>query len=267
MKTITLTLLVACLCALPAIHLAAADETKADCENNVNYTDANGNPASGPQPWAGYAQTDSVKDLVGGTVGYDTVRNCEGEQWDGQDSVQGGQDPTNGGGNNAAGCNKADVVRTANGAFVGSCAAPDPNQGAADPLGGSGMPVVFRVSYLNAGGHTQEFYVATDIADVGRASTYVGVCTGTDAGLEGAAECPANSVTGTHDGEARYGVYLRDNTPGNVLAQVVSSLGITKGHVAESDCDQSTYQSGAYAGDRSRCGRDNTAVTVDSVLP
>lgn len=241
MSKITLTIIAVALLAVPAIPLALADETKADCEPG--------------QQWAGYTTTDALRILVSGIIGPNTVRPCEGEQWDGQDSVQPSQNPGNG-----AGCNKAQNALATNSIFLGSCMNPDPNNGGADPLSGNGQPVVFRVSYLNAGGKTQEAYVALDIALVGRVAVYNGECLKGDNGLESAASCSGS-------GQSRTGVYIRDNTPGNVLAQVVSAPGITKGHVSEGDCDQATYARGANSGDRSLCGRDNTAITLDSILP
>lgn len=241
MSKITLTLIAVALLSVPAIPLAMADETKADCEPG--------------QQWAGYTSTDGLRGLVGSIIGANTVRPCEGEHWDGQDSVQPAQNPGNG-----AGCNKAQNVLSPNSIFLGSCMSPDPNNGGADPLSGNGQPVVFRVSYLNAGGKTQEAYIALDIALVGRTAVYNGECQRGDTGIEGNSACQGS-------GQSRTGVYLRDNTPGNILAQAVSAPGITKGHVAESDCDQATYAKGANTNNRDLCGRDNTAITVDSILP
>ena len=243
MSKITLTLIAVALMSVPAIPLATADETKADCEPG--------------QQWAGYTTTDAARGLAESFIGANTLRPCEGEHWDGQDSVQPGKNPGNG-----VGCNKAQNSVNTNSIFLGSCMAPDPNNGGADPLAGNGQPVVFRVSYLNAGGNTQEAYVALDIALVGRAVVYNGECQKGDKGLEGSSTCsPAGS------GQSRTGVYIRDNTPGEVLAQVISAAGVTKGHVSQGDCDQATYKAGANSGDREACGRDNTAITVDSVLP
>lgn len=222
-----------------ATPLAFADETKADCEPD--------------QQWIGYKTSDSTRELITGFTGQ-TVTPCEGEQWDGQDNVQPAQNPGSG-----EGCTSPATSQSNNGVFVGSCMAPNPNDGGADPFAGNGQPVTFRVS-LRSVGTTTEGYTAVDIALVGRAAVYTGTCQAGGAGIEGAASCAGN-------GQQRNAVYLRDNTPGNVLAQVVSAAGITKGHPSEADCDQSTYKTGANTDNRDLCGRDNTAITLDFLLP
>jgi hypothetical protein len=110
------------------------------------------------------------------------------------------------------------------------------------------------------------------------------VCTGPNGPTGNAADDPLNplGVRVTSDGDQVYvgtnillvgkavvyadsdtvAVYIHDNTPTNVLASVVSAPRITQGHVSEADCDQATYQAGAENGD-ARCGRDNTAITVE----
>jgi hypothetical protein len=118
---------------------------------------------------------------------------------------------------------------------VGVCGEQDVNTGAGDdPL----TPLGLRVTSAD-GGDGRSTYVGTNIALVGRAALYVD--------------------------EGTVAVYLRDNTVGNALATVVSAARLTQGHVEETDCDQATYQAGAEAGD-ARCGRDNTAITVEHGL-
>jgi hypothetical protein len=223
-----------------ALPFAAAGETKADCEPG--------------QKWTGYTSSDAVRTFYHSifTTGTDpTVDNCEGEHWDGQDSVQPGYNPGQG-----AGCGPS-VSGDAH--SVASCAnwdnsafgsTPDPTT--------NGRALDFRVSVrqLSNGG---EVYAYANIAVVGRAAVYTGVCNGGD-GIEGATSCNGQL-------QDRSAVYLRDNTPGNVLATVISAAGLTKGHAAEGDCDQTLYAQGAESGDRSLCGRDNTAITVDALLP
>lgn len=224
-----------------AAPLALADETKADCEPG--------------QQWAGYASTDAQRELIQGFTG-DAVAPCEGEHWDGQDSVQPAQNP---GTDADCGKGQTNANPSADDLFVGWCMAPNPNTGGADPLAGNNQPLTFRASSKGTSA-SREAYAGFDIALVGRAVVYAGECQGGGAGLEGASACQGG-------GQQRAGVYLRDNTPGNVLAQAVSAPGITKGYVSEADCDQATYADGANHNDRTKCGRDNTAVTVQTLLP
>lgn len=226
-----------------ALPLAAADETKADCEPG--------------QQWIGYQQTDAFRTLVWSSPVGHKVTPCEGEHWDGQDNVQPGQNTGTG-----PTCTKNKLSGTdPNNFFFGNCMNRDPNEGAADPTGGNGQPLTFRVSRSAQGG-TDETYIALNVGLVGRAVVYVGKCDAGSRNLEGAAGNCASSAY-------RAGAYIRDDTPPNALAQVISAGGITKGHVSESDCNQTKYAEGANApngGDRSKCGRENTAITVD-LLP
>jgi hypothetical protein len=229
---------------LVTIPFALADETKADCEPNVTYNNK-------PQPWIAYAQTDALRELWYGAVDPNHQLNlCEGEHWDGQDNVQSGENPGVG-----TGCTPTTGDLTTESIFIGSCMNSDPNQGGADPTV-NGQVLSFRVSFRSTG-NSQQLYVAANIALVGRAVLYEGQCQG-GSGLEGDSTCDSG-----HQG--RTATYLRDDTPGNLLATVISSLGITKGHVSEQDCDQATYEKGAYDGTRG-CGRDNTAITVETLL-
>jgi hypothetical protein len=231
---------------LVTLPFALADETKADCETSVGGTHP------GVQPWPGYGQTDALRTLFYAIDTGHHLNVCEGEHWDGQDNVQPGQNPGVG-----AGCHPVTSTGSAPSLFVGSCMNADPNEGAADPTGGNGQPLTFRVSTLSTSNDAQ-VYIATDVGLVGRAVVYQGVCQNAGGSLEGQS-CGSAHAT-------RTGTYLRDDTPGNVLATVVSSAGITRGHVAETDCNQSEYQSGAYDGTRG-CGRDNTAISVETLLP
>lgn len=225
---------------------AIADDTKADC-----YDD---------QPWIGYTTTRDVKAFVETTTaGTADITTCEGEHWDGQDSV----DDRDSERDSASCTDVGDPSSTAPGAlYVTNCQPADPNDGA--PGVGAGA-VGIRVSLEQDGG-TQQVYTAGDIFGVGKAVLYVGHCDGTTTGLEGDASCG-----GSH--ELLTGLYLQDNTNQvlggntNILATLVSAPGITKGYVAEADCTQETYQEGAESGDRTLCGRDNTAVSVAAILP
>lgn len=228
-----------------ALPVAAADETKADCEPG--------------QPWTGYASSDPVRTLYHSIflTGSDpTVDNCEGEQWDGQDSVYRGDAAHRG----APGCGPTVASAGAPVTSVNSCAGWDDGQNGASPdptVNGRALDIRLSVRQLSNGA---EVYVLTDIAIVGRAAVYTGACHGGD-GLEGATACDSALL------QDRTAVFLKDNTPGELLATVVSAAGLTRGHAADGDCTQSTYQTGAYNGDRSLCGRDNTAVTVDALIP
>lgn len=230
MNKLTIALLVG-MTLFAAVPLVHADESNPDCENNVTWKDADGNEHTNDQPWIGYTATEPfvgpINDILGATGTGAGLRTCEGEQWDGQDSVSSyhpGTEPCN-----------ADPAPDAS--TVTLCMGTDPNEGA------STLPVRTRVS--ESSGDNKQAYAAADILMVGRAAVYVG-----------------------QDGNTwTQAVYLRDNTPGDVLATAVSAPGITKGYVSEGDCDESTYMSGAEQGNRNLCGRDNTAITVVETLP
>lgn len=237
---------IALLCAslvVVALPLVSADETKADCESG--------------QGWAGYTQTDPARELYHSifVTGTDpTVDNCEGEHWDGQDSVYRSDADHQG----TPGCGP--VLSTSGATSLNSCAGWDDAQNGPSPdptTNGRALDLRLSVRQTNDGA---EVYVLTDIAVVGRAAVYDGVCSGSGAGLEGATACSGSL-------QDRSAVFLKDNTPGELLATVVSAIGLTKGHAADGDCDQATYQHGAETGDRSLCGRDNTAITVDALIP
>ncbi|GEM_PF-5078010 len=250
MTKLTIALLVGTLI-LGGLHVAAADESKADCEKNVEWYDANGVKHDDPQPWAGYKDTDPVRSLFyqadaseGNPVYFN---NCEGEQWDGQDSVStyhATDDPC-----------QPDVNPDATHPAVVQCMGVDPNTGSSNPLGGATIPVRLRLTGDNEGSTSQQYYLGVQIGAVGWAVIYLGECNG-GSGLEGEASCE-------HGHDAREGVYLRDDSPGNPLATVVSSLGLTKGYVSEGDCSEATYMKGAEEGNRRECGRDNTALGAD----
>lgn len=178
------------------VPLAAADETHPDCEAD--------------QPGIGYRNLA----VVWQTVGSKPV--CEGEHWDGQDPINAQQA-------SCTGTVNPDPL------LIGVCLGQDVNSAPSDD---TTNPVGLRVSSDSS----SQVYVATNIANVGRAAAYVG--------------------------PEMVGVYLRDNTPGNLLAVVVSSARITQGYVNENDCSQREYQAGALAGDPTMCGRDNTAITI-----
>ena len=248
MTKLSIAFLAACLFTV-AIPAAIADETKADCEDT--------------QPWIGYTSTTSVRDFVDAFM--EGVRPgseadvCEGEQWDGQDTVQ----PEESGANSPP-CNEGPFQTADGGLFVSNCMDADPEtQGEYAGLGLNAVRARASTSNLQEG--SKEAYVALDIFAVGRVIVYSGFCqSGDGEGLEGAESCD-----GARQG--RNAVYVRDNTkqvlPVDALATAVSAPGITKGYVAEADCDQETYQKGAETNDRTLCGRDNTAITAQWILP
>lgn len=243
MKT-TIAILAASLIFVGAPFAAAdqtTDDTKADC---------------GPgQDWIGYTSTRFVRFAYEDLGSPGGVSTCEGEHWDGQDSVQPNQDP-----GTTAPCAGSDIQGPES-FFVGLCKRPDPNTpvlNAFDSL----TPVGVRVSGKTSGASYQELYVGQNIFLVGHSVVYVGHCTGGASGLEGDSSCDGSRQT-------RTGVYLRDDTPPNALATVVSAAGVTKGHVSEGDCNQQKYEDGAYDPNpetaRLHCGRDNTAITVETL--
>lgn len=167
---------------------------------------------------------------------------CEGEHWDGQDSVS-----DEGSSNDITSCGNTDHLNpSGNAHHMSFCKGANPNEDGASTL--AGKPVTFRVS-TEGEGTDQRAYVALDIAAVGHAVVYT-----------------------EKDGSFnRNGVYIRDNIDEfagrNYLADVVSAAGITKGYVSEEDCDHETYQENARKNDRTVCGRDNTAVTTEWHTP
>ena len=216
-----------------AVPFAAADETGADCEED--------------QGWIGYTSSDDVRNLYYSLLepSDPRVNTCEGEHWDGQDVAQRDNNP-----GNSAGCGFGTV--TDDGFGVAYCENYDFNTGGASL--GEARPVTFRASYKNIDG-ADNFYVGVDIAGVGRAALFQDLCT-----------------TCEHQANATTGLYLRDNSDQvfsgtNVLATVVSALGLTKGYAGESDCSQETYDEAARTGQRDLCTRDNTAITVEFLLP
>lgn len=209
---------------LSAVPLAAADQNHPDCEDSVTYDsspDPGSQPETGPQPGIGYTTTQAFwegwQDDLGSPGG---IFVCEGEHWDGEDTVQDDQGAPLG----TARLDPDDL-------FIGVCSSPDMND---DPSADPTCPGV-RVS--SDGAH---HFVGANVPLVGRAIVYAD--------------------------DSTVAIYLRDNMIANVLATVVSAAGITQGHVDENDCDQETYQSGAMQRDRSLCGRDNTAITVEHAL-
>lgn len=276
MTRLTLALLTASLLFAGAPFAGAthddSSEKRADCENADN------------QGWIGYNSSRTARQLYENAskgnnviVGDSTVDpvlnkaltlvivdNCEGEHWDGQDTVNNEttDEPTT---TNDPTCTPKLSETAANDFSVTNCQRADINDNVDGPTGRA--PLGWRVSGKGSGdGKHQELYVGLDILLVGRAAVYVGTCSDGTKGLEGAEKCDSQS-SAAHGRATRSAVYLRDNTPDNRLAFIVSSAGITRGEAGEADCSQEAYYQGVEEGNRSRCQRDNTALTVDALLP
>lgn len=230
-------LTISILLVLAGAPLALADETKADCE-----------PV---QPWVGYNSTRPAKSAYESYGRPGGASACEGEHWDGQDSVYPEEEP---GGEAPCARSRVDDL---DGLHVSLCRGADPSP-PADPFDAL-TPVAFRVSEKNGGAVYQEAYVALDVWLVGQLVVYGGRCADGASGLEGDESCDGAQ-------QARGGVYVRDNTPGNLLANAVNSFGITRGYVAESDCTQETYERTIDETGRPMCGRDNTALTGELLV-
>lgn len=242
MTKISIVITAVSLMSLALVPLVAADETQPDCEAQ--------------QGWIGYTTTRPFTGPIDTFLGDNAhLQVCEGEHWDGQDTVRPGDNP-----GHTPSCTAADVTSAPESFFIGNCQNADPNDGAPSTSGTPPTAVLgLRVSGATAadGGAV---YVIADIYGVGKAGTYADACTG----------CGATADT-------LAGVYVEDNTNqiglNNILATVVSSAGITRGYVDEGDCAQGdgqtpgTYQYGAETGDRQQCGRDNTAVSAELILP
>lgn len=252
---ITASMLLAAAPLVGATH-DAQSQKRADCENADN------------QGWIGYHSSRTARQLyenASKTAPFNSavVDNCEGEHWDGQDSVNNDaqNEPTTTSETQCA----PKVSESATGDFsVTQCQRADINEGGDGPLGRT--PLALRLSGKGSGdGKYQEVYVGTDIMLVGRAAVYAGTCSDGTQGLEGAAQCDSQSTA--HGRQARTGAYVRDNTPGNVLAVIVSSAGITRGEAGEGDCSQERYYQGVEENRRDLCTRDNTAITAEALLP
>lgn len=245
-------------------------QKRADCENADN------------QGWIGYNSSrtgrylyenatngeqksgfgDAVDGHMNRALTLVLVDNCEGEQWDGEDSVNNApnNEPTSTDGS----CARLSETDARDFAFT-NCQRADINDNTDGPTGRA--PLGARVSGTGSGdGAYQEAYVGLDIMLVGRAAVYAGTCSDDTSGLEGAEDCKSDD-SDDHGREARTGVYVRDNTPNNVLAVIISTLGLTRGEAGEGDCTQENYYDGVESGDRSKCVRDNTAISGEFLLP
>lgn len=189
------------------------DETAPGCEST--------------QPWIGYGRTHEVRAFYASLDPERHVSTCEGEHWDGQDTVQPGhRPPTSGTGGTV--CPAAEAP--SGGVGVSNCMQPNPNFGESTVLG-------FRLTTSGTNA-----YASTTIGPLGRAAV---------------------SQTSTQEGSTTTGVYLKDNTEGDLLASAVSMTRVTRGFVRNADCSQAQYEAGAY-GDSPSCGRDNTAMTIET---
>lgn len=248
-------------------------EERADCENADNqgwiaYNNSRTvrylyeNASSGDASTGLGAEADGVANKALTVVVFD---NCEGEHWDGQDSVNNDPETNEPTTTSETQCAPKVSETSANDFSVTQCQRANINDGGDGPLGRT--PLAARASGKGSGdGKYQEVYVGLDIMLVGRVAAYQGACSDGTPGLEGAQRCDSGNST-IHGRQSRSAVYLRDNTPQNLLAQAVSSAGITRGTAGDGDCSQERYYNGVEANSRDYCSRDNTAITVDFLLP
>lgn len=166
---------------------------------------------------------------------------CEGEHWDGQDTVHRDE---------AWSCTPY-VDPQPGSAALAWCLPSDPNLARGDdPL----SPLGARASTRDL----REVYLAANVAFVARVAVYAGACGAGGRGLEGETECRGAQ-------EARAGIYARDNTPGNIVATATCTR-VVGCWYPESDCSYETYEASARSGER-YCSRDNTAFGAMLVLP
>lgn len=184
---------------------------------------------------------DAVRDATNGIV---SLEACEGEQWDGQDA-SGPAGPSH--------CPGPSSQLRPDAFLLALCGGPDPNPGSgSDPLN----PTRARVS--SAG--LREAYASGHVVFVGRVAVYAGTCAAGEDGLEGSAAC-----SGTR--ELRTGLYVRDDTPGNMLTHVATCWSsVICRPPQETDCSHEAYMHGAMTGQQ-LCARDNTAFGVMVILP
>lgn len=221
--------------------VARADEDHPDCEEGQPWLVAQRHPA---QVVLGAVEEALPAD----------VQACEGEQWDGQDPLN--DEPTT-----------CTFTLRPEPLLVGLCMGADPNSMAGEDVLN---PVGFRVS-ADAGAGADDagepgvaggpvaVYASTSVALVGRVAVYADACQALLPGLAG--DCGGSAA-----GQA--GVYVRDNTPGNILIQLMPAclFSITGCYASESDCSYDLYRQEQESGSR-MCSRDNTALGVGFVLP
>lgn len=197
--------------------VAAADETRADCERG--------------QQWFGYQSTDAIRAEYARRGSPGGLAVCEGEHWDGQDGV----DP-------ARPCAPEDAA----------CQGMDPNEGPAD-----GPPLA---ATARASRGEREAYASANVLLVGRVALYAGTCATGEDGLEGNSTCAGSR-------QARLAAYHRDNAPMNAVCVSLSAIGLLRSYCSEADATHAEYVCVSNGMCGRGVGRDNTAVTVESVLP
>ncbi|MHB8606490.1 MAG: hypothetical protein ACYDCK_14700 [Thermoplasmatota archaeon] len=253
------------------------------CEDHPTYT--NSNPTiqqwGRDQPALGYDQAplpnsnDPASPLYQNPAGA-SERTCEGEQWDGQDSINSGaaNDPS---GTLPCTGQQLDTNSATYVVAIFQCSDPDnsPND-ATHPVGtrvsAQGDPQFASNQYSRSGA----IYVMTSIFSVGTTGVFASGCflngpTGGGAGPElghdgGNTKC-GSSLNNGQGGTGRLGSgtvawYGKDRTPTTALACAISAARVTKGYCAPGDCTQIEYDQSAVDPTHPTCGRDNTAITL-----
>lgn len=270
------TLTIGLFVALPGLALASGANAGEPTETDP-YCERVRNGSSTDYPGIGWynpslAFLDDNGDGADVPVGPATLMVCEGEHWDGQDTI--GGDYAN------SGTCSGQLVDLPNDRYiiaVGQCPTPADNT-PFDPT----SPVGVRVSAqgdVNQDGDTSDLgfnhgaaYASIRIINVGEAAVFAGGCHNLAGDQLGPSSAFGSAGTQECQGEVGHGVlgvYLQDDmvTPvDNTVARVVTLLRLTKGYVAEGDCTQAEYAASALAdfnGEPATCGRDNTAISIE----
>lgn len=256
MKILAITLL-ALLAPISAASTTYGEESETD-----PYCELTRNGAPQDYPGIGWYPEILRPDTA---IGPAFVTVCEGEHWDGQDSVNGGaaSDPSH-----ACSGNHVDLARWTATLAIMQCADPgaQPPQLLPDPVGARASTFWDAPRIGSAASYA--FLRARGVAGVG---VFASACTGVfepayEAGhWFGSARCQTGGLSLGH---VTFAVYVIDDTPFgmNVLAALVSSLDPGPPNVADADCSQATYAQSMWSesqGGPPTCSRDNTAITIE----
>lgn len=197
-------------------------------------------------------------------VGPASVTACEGEHWDGQDTVspEFADEPR---------CTDelVDLERVA--VLVAYRACPDPST-PSTPLAELD-PVGVRSSTIadSAGWRSAATYFSLRVESVAHAAAFASACTrafGPAIEIGHAAGSSACQSGGLGLGHVTLAFYARDDMPFGIdlLARILTGVGPGPGGASDDDCSQETYDESMWNvahGLPPTCERDNTAVTIE----
>ncbi|MHB8605741.1 MAG: hypothetical protein ACYDCK_10855 [Thermoplasmatota archaeon] len=247
------------------------------CENHPDYT--NPNPTiqqwGRDQPAIGYGMQplpnsdDPSSPLYQNPAGV-SERSCEGEQWDGQDTLNPNaeNDP-----NTVAPCSGVTADPTTGAYVVALFQCSDPDHSFND----IGHPLALRESARADTTHLSDaaLYSSSTIIPVGTTAVFLSACF-VHSPIDGTSGANQGVVTGPALGSPTYGTtpcqgstgqqtvawYGKDRTPTTSIACAISAARLTKGYCSPGDCTQIEYDQSAVDPTQPTCGRDNTAITM-----